>query len=139
MKEQEDTGMEAFDALGYDTYAKEAKERFGHTPEYGEYVEKVRGKSKEEMDRAAKGLMEIFVEFGKIKNVEDPSGAAAQELVKKLQGYISEHYYTCSKETLFGVASGYREGGSMNENIDKAGGKGCGEFAYQAVKGYCGR
>ena len=40
-------------------------------------------------------MMEIFSEFGKIKE-QDPEGEAAVGLAKRLQEFITEHFYTCN-------------------------------------------
>ena len=46
--------------------------------------------------------------------------------MKRLQDYITEHFYTCSTEVLSGMGKMYAGGGSMTENIDKAAGGGNG-------------
>lgn len=72
-----------------------------------------------------------------ICTTDDPAGDAVQELVKKLQDYISRHYYTCSKEILASLGRMYAAGGSMTDNIDAAGGTGTAEFACRAIQVYC--
>ena len=81
-------------------------------------------------------MMEIFKEFGSMRETE-PAGQAAQEQVKKLQDYITEHFYACSEKILLSLGRMYAGGGSMTENIDKAGGEGTAEFAYRAIAVYC--
>ena len=76
------------------------------------------------------------LEFGSMKG-SSPSGSEAQALVKKLQDYITEYFYTCSDEILAALGSMYDGGGEMTENIDHAGGEGTAEFAAQAIKVYC--
>ena len=80
--------------------------------------------------------MLFFADFGKIKET-DPAAPAAQTLVKRLQAYISEHYYRCTPEILNGLGSMYASGGAFTENIDKAGGEGTAAFAAQAISVYC--
>ncbi len=126
----------AFDTKKMDEYAKQAKESWGHTAEYQEYEEKSRGRTKEQEQKMGIGLMAIFSEFGKQKEA-DPADAAVQALVKKLQDYISQHYYTCSKEILASLGTMYAAGGSMTQNIDAAGGDGTAEFAAKAIQVYC--
>ena len=60
-----------------------------------------------------------------------------RELVEKLRGYITEHYYTCTDEILRGLAAMYAGGGSMTENIDAAGGPGTGAFIAAAIRACC--
>ena len=80
--------------------------------------------------------MDIFAEFGTIRDT-DPASAEAQALVQKLQGYITENFYTCSDQILLSLSGMYGGGGSMTENIDKAGGPGTGEFAARAIAVHC--
>jgi hypothetical protein len=81
-------------------------------------------------------MIDIFGEFGKIRNT-DPSSGEAQALVKKLQGYITEHMYTCTKEILSGLGKMYAGGGEFTKNIDSYGGEGTAEFASQVIEIYC--
>lgn len=126
----------AFDTRKMDEYAKQAKAYWGHTDEYREFEEKSKGRMKEEEQKIAVGLMAIFAEFGEMKNT-DPADAAAQKQVQKLLDYISQHYYTCSKEILASLGSSYAAGGSMTQNINAAGGEGTAEFASRAIRVYC--
>ena len=125
-----------FNTKKMDEYAKRAKESWGQTPEYREFEEKSKDRTKEDERKLWAGLMEIFTEFGSMKG-SSPSGSAAPRLVKKLQDYITEHFYTCSDEILTALGSMYDGGGEMTENIDHAGGEGTAEFAAQAIKVYC--
>ncbi len=125
-----------FNTKKMDEYAERAKESWGQTPEYREFEEKSKDRTKEDERKLWAGLMEIFTEFGSMKG-SSPSGSAAQRLVKKLQDYITEHFYTCSDEILTALGSMYDGGGEMTENIDHAGGEGTAEFAAQAIKVYC--
>ena len=71
----------------------------------------------------AKEFMNIFTELGH-KKEENPGSEEVQLLVKKLQDYISEHFYSCSKEILASLGKMYIAGGEFTGNIDAAGGKG---------------
>lgn len=125
-----------FNTKKMDEYAKRAKESWGQTPEYREFEEKSKDRTKEDERKLWAGLMEIFTEFGSMKD-SSPSSSAAQRVVKKLQDYITEHFYTCSDEILTALGSMYDGGGEMTDNIDHAGGEGTAEFAAQAIKVYC--
>lgn len=57
--------------------------------------------------------------------------------VKKLQDYITEHFYTCSPKILNGLGKMYAGGGELPENIDAAGGVGTAEFADKAIDIFC--
>lgn len=125
-----------FNTKKMDEYAERAKESWGQTPEYREFEEKSKDRTKEDERKLWAGLMEIFTEFGSMKG-SSPSGSAAQRLVKKLQDYITEYFYTCSDEILAALGNMYAGGGEMTDNINHAGGEGTAEFAAQAIKVYC--
>ena len=126
----------AFDHSKQDQYAAEAKKRWGKTDAYKEFEEKTAGQTQEQQSNAADGLMAIFVRMGTIRTT-DPGSAAAQDLVKELQDYITAHYYTCTKQILRGLGMMYIAGDEMTENIDKAGGQGTAQFAHEAIEIYC--
>ena len=123
----------AFDTEKIDRYAREAKEKWGSTAAYKEYETKTNGKN---MQAAAEQLMDIFREFGQIRHLS-PAAPEAQALVAKLQSFITDHYYTCTKQILFGLGQMYAAGDEMNENIDKAGGEGTGAFTRDAITIFC--
>ena len=123
----------SFDAKHRDRYAKDAKEKWGNTEAYQEFERKTAGK---DMQATGDQLMEIFKAFGQIRHLS-PTSEQAQELVSKLQRFISENYYQCTNQILFGLGQMYAAPGQMNESIDKAGGDGTGSFACQAIMVYC--
>lgn len=126
-----------FDTRKMDAYAKEAKKLWGETAQYQEYEEKSAERSREEEKRLGVELMGILAKFGQMKELA-PEDEAVQSQVRKLQEFISEHYYTCSKEILSSLGRMYAGGGSFTENIDQAGGEGTAEFAHRAIEAYCG-
>lgn len=128
--------FEPFDTRKIDEYAAQAKASWGTTPAYKEYEEKSKGRSPEENAALGKQMMGIFAEFGVLRK-EDPSGEAAQALVRKLQRFITEHFYTCTDEILHGLGMMYAGGGDFTRNIDQHGGEGTAEFAYRAIDAYC--
>ncbi len=128
--------FDAFDTRKIDEYAAQAKAAWGTTPAYKEYEEKSKGRTKEDNLKIHQGMIDIFGEFGQIRNT-DPASEEAQEMVKKLQDYITEHMYTCTKEILGGLGMMYGGGGDFTTNIDKMGGKGTAEFASRAIEIYC--
>ena len=128
--------FEAFDTSKIDEYAAQAKASWGKTPAYKEFEEKSRGRTKEEDKKIYQGMIDIFVEFGQIRNTE-PSSKDAQALVKKLQDYITEHMYTCTKKILSGLGKMYAGDGDFTKNIDSYGGEGTAEFTSQAIEIYC--
>ena len=128
--------FDAFDTKKIDEYAAQAKASWGNTPAYKEFEEKSKGRTKEQDRDISLGMMDIFAEFGAIRTT-DPASEEAQALVKKLQGYITENFYTCTDEILNGLGKMYSGGGEFTKNIDNYGGEGTAEFAHQAIEIYC--
>ena len=127
----------AFDTKKMDEYAAKAKETWGDTPAYQEYEQKAKGRSKAETAEISRRMMDIFAEFGAMRN-GDPASAEAQDLVSKLQGFITMHYYTCTDQILSGLGQMYAAGGEMTDNIDSYGGEGTAVFAGRAIRVFCG-
>ena len=121
--------MSAFDNSKFESYKEEAKAKWGKTEAYREYEQ--RG-SRDTGD----GLMAVFAELGKVRQL-DPASAQAQALVKKLQDFITANYYTCTKQILQGLGQMYAADPRFKENIDRAGGAGTAEFAARAIEIYC--
>ena len=128
----------AFDSSKLDEYAKRAKEQWGKTPEYKEFEEKNKNRSKSDEEHMMADFMKIFEEFGTMKD-KDPAIVEVQDQVKKLQGFITEHFYKCSNEILVGLGKMYAGGGEFTDNINKMGGEGTAEFVFEAIKVYCGK
>ena len=126
----------AFDTSEMDRYTAEAKAKWGKTDAYQEYEQKTAGQTKEQLRSTGDDLMGIFAQFGAIRHLS-PDCAQTQGLVAKLQGFITEHYYTCTKPILSGLGQMYIAGDSMTENIDRAGGEGTARFAHDAIDIYC--
>ena len=80
--------------------------------------------------------MDIFARFGAIRGTS-PASEGAQALVAKLHTFITNHYYTCTKEILQSLGQMYIAGDSMTENIDAAGGAGTAQFAHAAITEFC--
>ena len=128
----------AFDSSKLDEYSKKAKEQWGQTPEYKEYAEKSKGRTKAEESSLMADLSKLFEEFGTMKD-SDPASKEAQTQVKRLQDFITENMYTCSNDILYSLGTGYVGGGEMTQNIEKMGGEGTANFVFEAIKIYCGR
>lgn len=126
----------AFDTSKMDEYAAQAKASWGNTPEYHEYEEKAKGRTKQEEQDIGKNMMQIFTEFGTMLDFQ-PDSEKVQAQVKKLQDYITENFYTCSNDILNSLGNMYAGGGDFTTNIDNAGGAGTAEFVSRAIKIYC--
>ena len=128
----------AFDTQKMEEYAEQARASWGNTPEYQEYEQKTKDRTRDEERELSERMMQIFVEFGTVKN-EKPASEKVQALVRKLQGFITEHFYACSDQILAGLGRLYAGDGEMTENIDRYGGKGTAEFVSEAIRAYCER
>lgn len=128
--------FEAFDDSKIKEYTEQAKKQWGDTEAYREYEKKAFDYSDDTQKELAEGLMKIFGEFGEMKDLPCESDTAQQQ-VKKLQNYISEHYYTCTNEILYSLGQMYAGGGEMTENIDRRGGNGTARFSAQAIDYFC--
>ena len=125
----------AFDKSKLDEYAKRAREEWGNTEAYKEYTEKSKDTTPEKNKQLMEEFMVLFVEFGTMRN-ESPESEKVQAHVKKLQDFITEHFYNCTNEILAGLGKMYAGGGEFTENIDNAGGKGTAEFTAKAIEFY---
>ncbi len=134
--------MKAFDNSDYETarkqYEAEAKQRWGETEAYKEHAEKTANYTKDKWQGVNDGLMTVFAKFAECKKngytVVDSE--ETQALVKELQAYITENYYTCTKEILAGLGQMYVADERFKNNIDKHT-KGTAEFVREAIEIYC--
>lgn len=117
-------------------YERKAKESWGGTEEYREFEEKNRGRTASEVEAAGRQLLEIVGAFGELKGLP-VSNSAVKGQVRKLQAYITEHYYTCSDAVLEQLGVMYGAGGEFTENINAVGGPGAAEYASEAIRAYC--
>ena len=126
----------AFDTAKLDAYAKQAKETWGHTPEYRQMQEKDANRTPADQERLASDLMRLFTEFGGMRQLP-PDAPQVQRQVQRLRDFITENCYDCTKNILAGLGKWYAGGGEITENIDRAGGEGTAEFALEAIAIYC--
>ena len=134
----------AFDKTKLEEYAKRAREEYSGTDAYKEYEVKSAGRTAKTEAVLGEGLMAIFARFGKLLAdgtsggseggaPADPASPAAQALVRELQDYITEHFYTCTPEILAGLGKMYAADGEFQENIDRCGGDGTAVFVSKAI------
>ena len=134
----------AFDKTKLEEYAKRAREEYSGTDAYKEYEVKSAGRTAETEAVLGEGLMAIFARFGKLltdgtsaasegRTPAAPASPAAQALVRELQDYITEHFYTCTPEILAGLGKMYAADGEFRENIDRCGGDGTAVFVSKAI------
>ena len=118
-------------------YDMEVKQRFGETEAYKEHKEKTAVYSGDKWQEVNEGLNLVLKKFAECKisgNAADSN--ESQKLVKELQAYITENFYTCTKEILAGLGVMYVADERFKNNIDKHA-EGTAEFISQAIKTYC--
>ena len=129
--------MKSFNNNEFEKYKNEAKEKWGSTDAYREYADKTKGYSKQNFDSVGDGMNLIMGEFATcMKKGELPTSENSQALVKKLQDYITENFYTCTKEILSGLGQMYVLDERFKNNIDKNG-NGTARFISEAIDFYC--
>ena len=130
--------MKAFDNTEYETarqqYEDEAKQRWGTTDAYKESQTKTADYSKDKWNGVLAGMNDIFAEFASCKNCgESAADKTAQQLVKKLQDYITANFYHCTDEILAGLGQMYVCDERFKNNIDSHG-EGTAEFVSEAIQ-----
>ena len=129
--------MNAFDNREFEAYKVEAKERWGNTEAYAEYAERSKNSSHETNQALVAGMDAVLGEFAHCMNSgAAPDSASAQALVKQLQEYISEHFYTCTHQILAGLGQMYMADERFQNNIDKHA-AGTAGFISKAIEHYC--
>ena len=85
------------------------------------------------------GMNDLIGQFADcMKQGASPASAEAQALVQQWQNYITEHYYTCTKEILAGLGQMYVADERFMENIDKQS-AGTAAFFSEAIAIYCAK
>lgn len=130
MKGNDNMNFSAFNKSEIDKYADEAKKKWENTAAYKEFAEK-----HSDSNDKTEEFMQIFAEIGKIKHLE-PDSQTVQSMIKKLQNFITENYYTCTDDILKGLGQMYIADERFKNNIDSTGGNGTAEFTAQAINTY---
>lgn len=127
--------FDAFDKTEIDQYAAEVKERWGNTKAYGEWQQKAKGKTKQELKETEERFLALFAQIGSLKN-HSPEEEIVIKKVREIQNFITENYYTCTDEIFKGLGEMYAADERMKKNIDQAGGEGTAEFVKQVISKY---
>ena len=128
--------FDGFNPQKMDEYSTQAKALYGKTDAYREFEQKSASRTAQQEKDLGAQVMELFAKLGKMRPCP-PDSEEAQNWAKELQAFFTEHFYTCTPQILKSLAESYAGGGSMTENIDKAGGEGTGAFAKQVIDAYC--
>lgn len=135
--------MSVFDNNDYETvrqqYEKEAKEKWGKTDAYKESQTKTANYSKDKWNDILDGMNSVFAEFAECKQSGNTADSdIAQNLVKKLQDYITANFYNCTNEILSGLGQMYVCDERFKNNIDQHA-TGTAEFVSEAIRIYCNK
>ena len=125
-----------FDTTNIDAYAEEAKSKWGQTGAYQEFRQKTAGQNKEQQKQDGDALMAVFAEFATVSHLS-PEAPEVQAMVAKVQSFITDHYYNCTKSILANLGQMYVADDRFRQNIDRAGGEGTAEFVSRAIEIYC--
>lgn len=128
--------FKAFHKEEMEQYAEEVREKWGATKAYEEYMENINGRTDIEMKKAAEKMRLLFAEIGRFRKGM-PDEQNVQDKIRELQALITERYYHCTDEILYGLGKLYVADVRMKDNIDQAGGDGTAEFVEQAILIYC--
>ena len=119
------------------TFNNEVEKRWGNTDAYKESKQKTADYTADKWNDVNAGLNAVLAEFAvALRNGEAPESETAQLLVRKLQQYITDNFYTCTNEILAGLGHMYVADDRFKSNIDKNG-TGTAEFISQAIRIYC--
>lgn len=119
------------------SYNLEVKQRWGNTAAHQEYKKKTDGYTKDKWQEVNDGLTTVLAKFAEcMKSGHTACSSKTQTLVKELQDYITDNYYTCTNEILAGLGQMYVADERFKNNIDKHA-DGTAEFVSNAIKNYC--
>lgn len=130
--------FDGWDPKKIDEYQQQAQTLYGKSEPWKQWQQKQSRRTPEQEKDVNSRVMDFFVRLGELKE-EAPDSDAVQSWVKELQDFFTENFYDCTDQILLGLGEMYAGGGSLTENIDAAGGKGTGEFAWKAIRIYCGK
>ena len=127
--------FDVFDNSEIEKCKQEAKAKWGDTKAYHEFEQKSAAHSDSGFADKANGMMSIFSEIGKLKQLS-PADGKVQAQIAALQKFITDNFYECTDEILCGLGEMYVSDERFKNNIDKASGEGTAEFVKAAVAFY---
>ena len=112
--------VEGVDFIIINTDVSALKAKDGSTDADKEREIKTKGYTKEKWNDVGNGMDKVLSLFADCKNEGNTEDSEkAQSLVKKLQDYITENFYTCTDEILAGLGQTYVYDERFKNNIDK--------------------
>lgn len=129
-------GFEVFDKSEIEQYKQEARERWGGTEAYQEYVMKQMRLTPDESRRQGEEVIDFLKEIGQMRHLSVES-AEVQQKVKELQALFTRNFYNCTNQILSALGEMYVDNNRFRRNIDKECGEGAAEFLRDAIRVYC--
>lgn len=141
LKGEKTMSLNVFDNSEYETakskYADEARKLYGDTDAFKESENKTANYSKEKWNEVQEKGNVIMRQFANcLKEGHSPQSKEAQNLSNLWQEYITENFYSCTKEILAGLANLYIQDTRFKANIDSFQ-EGTAEFMSKSLKFYC--
>lgn len=131
-------GFEAFDKSEIEQYKKEARQRWGSTEAYQEYVHRQLRKTPEQSQNEGEEVMAFLKEAASLRHLP-PESPQVQQKVKELQEMFTRNFYTCTNEILSTLGEMYVDSERFRQNIDKECGDGAAVFLRSAIRIYCAK
>ncbi|MBR3258812.1 MAG: TipAS antibiotic-recognition domain-containing protein, partial [Eggerthellaceae bacterium] len=112
----------------------QAKASWGATPVWAEYEKRSSGRTAKEERNMGEELMGLFAPFAKMAAEDtDPTAPEAQAAARRVQAFITEHFYPCTDEIFAQLGRTYGAGGEFTHNINAVAGDGAAEFAAKVI------
>ena len=123
--------------IKHNKFSEEVENRWGKETIFEEYKQKTKHYSDDKWGSVVEEMDNIFKQFAEYKKSNfQPNSLQIQNLVKELQNFITQNYYTCTNETLARLGEMYVSDERFKNNIDIHG-KGTAEFVSSAIQFYC--
>lgn len=129
-------GFEAFDKTEIEQYKQEARERWGATEAYQEYVHKQLRLTPEESRMQGEEVMHFLKTVGEMRSLP-PESEAVQQKIKELQELFTRNFYRCTNQILSYLGESYVDNQRFQRNIDQECGEGTALFLRDAIRIYC--
>lgn len=121
----------------FNKYSEEVENKWGENSIFEEYKQKTKHYSDDKWGSVVEEMDNIFKQFAEYKKSNfQPNSLQIQNLVKELQNFITQNYYTCTNETLARLGEMYVSDECFKNNIDIHGND-TAEFVSSAIQFYC--
>jgi len=127
---------EYFDGFDESQYEEEAKERWGHTPEYKESQRKWSSYSKDQQEEIKKKGGQITARMVSENPDVKPDAPDVQEAIGDYYAYLNQYFYTCEVEFLRNLADMWVEDPRFAVNYERVR-EGGAAFVREAVHIFC--